>query len=175
MSWGAKLFDVEAMMPAAAPKRDDVRTGTIVERIFEAEALSRGYEVAANTGGARDFDYIVRKPGHRPVVVQVKAAYWNAHCRGYGIRNVSQRGKLYAAHAYDVLASYLKEKGQWLFYARSEWGDRKRTTYRPPEMRRRPRHTKCGKRGKVMPDRNPDNWELLDKVAQSFTQPQQTP
>ncbi len=136
--------------------------GVIVERRFEIAVLERGYAIAANTGGGKDFDYIVRPPFGRPVVVQVKTGRWRAEKRYYLIQN-HRCGEIYTPNAYDVLAAYLPDRGQWIFYTRNELGNRKTTNYMPQECRMHQR------RDGIMDARNPDNWELLDEVAQSFT------
>ena len=58
-------------------KKDPTRKGAIVERLFEIAALERGYEIAVNIGGGKDFDYIVRLPRGRPAVVQIKTGYFD--------------------------------------------------------------------------------------------------
>jgi hypothetical protein len=51
---------------------------------------------------------------------------------------------------------------RWVFYTRPELGNRTLTTYALPEFRK-------NKVRKDAPDaRDPDNWDLLDEVAQSF-------
>jgi hypothetical protein len=142
-----------------------VPKGTIVERRFEIEVMERGYEVAAHSGGGKDFDYIVRLPAYRPIVVQVKTGVWCAKLGRYQIENHSN-GKIYSAHAYDVLAVYLPDRKQWLFYLRAELGNRRKTTYTPPELRQRARRSNSPfGHGELMSDRSPENWDLLYQVA----------
>jgi len=151
-----------------------VPKGTIVERRFEIEALERGYEVATHSGGGKDFDYIVRLPGGRPVVVQVKTAVWDEKLGRYKIEN-SSKGKLYSADAYDVLAVYLPDRKQWLLYARAELGNRLTTTYTPPDLRRQLRKSRYGAHGEMVADREPDNWDLLYQIAAPYSQESLTP
>jgi hypothetical protein len=142
-----------------------VPKGTIVERRFEIEVMERGYEVAAHSGGGKDFDYIVRLPRHRPIVVQVKTGVWCTKLGRYQIENHSN-GKIYSAHAYDILAVYLPDRKQWLFYLRAELGNRRKTTYTPPELRQRARRSNSPfGHGELMSDRSPENWDLLYQVA----------
>jgi hypothetical protein len=142
-----------------------VPKGTIVERRFEVEVMERGYEVAAHSGGGKDFDYIVRLPKYRPIVVQVKTGVWCSKLGRYQIENHSN-GKIYSPHAYDVLAVYLPDRKQWLFYLRAELGNRRKTTYTPPELRQRARRSNSPfGHGELMSDRNPENWDLLHQVA----------
>lgn len=155
-------------------KRDDVRKGAIVERLFEIAALERGYEISVNIGGGKDFDYIIRAPGGRPIVVQIKTGYFSAGNRYYEIRNSTKSG-IYSASAYDVLAVYLPDRNQWLFYSRRELGNRQRTSYVPREMRSRARMSCYGHHGETIADRDPDNWELLHDAAESLTLSGPTP
>jgi hypothetical protein len=150
-------------------KRNDGVKGAIVERLFEIAALERGYEISVNIGGGKDFDYIVRLPGGRPVVVQIKTGCWADKNCSYEIKNYSKAG-IYAFGAYDVLAVYLPDRRQWLFYLRTELGNRSRTSYTPPEIRRRLRKSFTRAYGESVTDRDPDNWELLDQVAAMYSQ-----
>jgi hypothetical protein len=143
---------------------NSVIKGAIVEKRFEIAAMERGYEVAANTGGGKDFDYIVRLIGGTPVVVQVKTGKWREKHSFYNIKNCTNGG-VYSKGAYDVLAVYLPIHQQWLFYLRAELGNRTETSYTPPELRKRLRKTYCGMHGETMADREPDNWDLLHQVA----------
>ena len=147
-------------------KLDGPRKGAIVERLFEIAALERGYEIAVNIGGGKDFDYIIRLPGKRPIVVQIKTGSWHVDYGYYGIKNATTSG-IYSALAYDVLAVYLADRNQWIFYSRRELGNRCKTSYKPREMRTLPRRSCHGRHGETTADRDPDNWELLDDVAQS--------
>ena len=96
-------------------RRHGWRTGAIVERLFEVAALQRGYEVSANIGGGKDFDYIVRLPGGRPIVIQIKTAWLLSRQGKYHINNKTRAG-VYSATAYDVLAVFLSDRNQWLFH-----------------------------------------------------------
>ena len=143
---------------------NSVIKGAIVEKRFEIAAMERGYEVAANTGGGKDFDYIVRLIGGTPVVVQVKTGKWVEKHSFYNIKNRTGHG-VYSKDAYDVLAVYLLERQQWLFYLRAELGKRSETSYTPPELRRYARKLHNGIHGETIADREPDNWDLLYQVA----------
>ena len=142
--------------------------GAITERLFEAAALSRGWEVASNIGGGKDFDHIIRKPALRPIVVQIKLASWEAKNNSYKIHNATTSG-IYSAHAYDVMAAYLEDLNKWVFYSRPELGNRISTTYTPPQSR------KIATRKSAPNARAPNNWELLDQVAATYSQESLTP
>jgi hypothetical protein len=155
-------------------RQDNTRRGAIVERLFEIAALERGYEIAANIGGGKDFDYIVRLPKGRPVVVQIKTGTFRVHKCCYDITNKTPAGT-YSASAYDVLAVYLPDRSQWVFYSRRELGSRGRTTYTPRETRIISRKSRYGAYGETIADRDPDNWELLHNIAESLTLSGPTP
>jgi hypothetical protein len=156
----------EGAVVASALKKDSSRKSAIVQRLFEIAALERGYELSVNIECGKDFDVIIRLPGGRPVVIQVKAACWDV--RGfYKISNSSRVTGIYSSSAYDVLAVYLQDRKQWLFYFRAELGNRTSTTYTPRDLRQRPRRSFSGSHGEVVADRDPDNWSLIDQVAAS--------
>jgi hypothetical protein len=155
---------------AAALQIDSGPKGAIVEKRFEIAALERGYEVAVNIGGGRDFDHIIRKPPGRPLVIQEKTGIWTPRQSAYKIYNTARNNKPYSRHAYDVLAAYLPDRKQWLFYTRSEFANRVSTNYQPQEFRKVARMVSRGVHGELMADRNPDNWELLDQVAAMYSQ-----
>ena len=154
-----------------APKKDLVRKGAIVERLFEIAALERGYEISVNIGGGKDFDYIIRFPGQRPIVVQIKTGWFHVLNNAYHVRNRSTAG-LYSQSAYDVLAVFLPDRNQWLFYSRAELGNRMLTSYTPRELRQQARKSFTSGHGESVADREPDNWSLLNEVAESLTRSQ---
>lgn len=142
--------------------------GQVTEMTFALHAMQRGWDVCTPSGDIKDYDHIIKRPGLRPIVVQVKRAYlakrktrdyYNIPC------GQSSGTKIYSESAYDVLAAYLPDMDQWLFYKRSELGQRRKTTYTP----------NCERKKKVRnfaPDgRDPNNWELLDQVANVLTSP----
>jgi hypothetical protein len=137
--------------------------GAITEKLFEVAALSRGWDVASNIGGGKDFDHIIRRPGIRPIVVQAKLATWQQAGNTYKIHNGTPRGP-YSMDAYDVLAVYLQDLKKWVFYTRSELGNRASTTFTPFERRKRLLKNTAPNA------REPDNWELLDQVADMYSQ-----
>ena len=156
----------EGALVEVAPKKDDLRTSAIVQRLFEIAAFRQGYQIAVNAEeGGRDFDAIVRLPGGRPIVIQIKTAWWSPKQSHYAIKNKSNSHGVYSAEAYDVLAVYLPDRNQWLFYTRSELGNRGATCYMPREFRKKAPATTYGIHGETMDDRDPDNWDLLYRIA----------
>lgn len=140
------------------PKKDDNRTGNITEKAFDLEASKRGWLVAINSGGAPDFDFIIKRPERaRCAVVQVKTATWKTRDNLYLIKT-STRDKPYSSTAFDVLAAYLRETNSWLFYSREELGDRTSTSYTPPILRKK--MTRCH----ALDHRPENNWEFLDAI-----------
>ena len=142
------------------------RVGDISEFEFCKQATLRGWRVRHTGGEEQGYDAIISRKGLRSIFVQVKRARWlQRHSnRGYFLADNGGCGKTYSPFAYDILACHLAAIGKWVFYTRNETGNRRGVSYLPPEMRRE-RHT----RKTAMPARDPDNWELLDEVAQSFT------
>jgi hypothetical protein len=150
------------------PKKDNTRTGNISEKMFDIEASKRGWLVAMNSGGAPDFDFIIKRPDKaRCVVVQVKTAFWKAKYSFYQFQtSVSSRvgtRRSYSETAFDALAVYLRESDCWLFYTRGEIGNRKGSTYTPPHMRQKRSNPTA------LDSRAVNNWELLDTIAESST------
>lgn len=149
-------------------KKDSARASAITQRMFEAAALGRGYQIATNIECGEEFDVIVRMPTCRPVVVQIKAGAPDRRNPGcYTVRNCTRRGT-YSPTAYDVLAVFLADRNQWVFYTRAELGNRSGTTYTAPDSRKMTRKKRSKRYGETVADRAPDNWELLDQVAESL-------
>jgi hypothetical protein len=146
--------------------------GDISELAFEMEAQKRGWIVASARGKSKDFDAIIKRPHLiRPVSVQVKLANWapggggkrsQTPCR-YAFHCGRVAGP-YTATAFDILAVHLADLDKWVFYTRAELGNRRRSSYLPPELRKQAIKF-------TAPDaRDPDNWELLDQVAAMYSQ-----
>lgn len=140
--------------------------GKVSEAAFALQAVIRGWDVI-DAGGAPDLDRIIKRPYTRPIAVQIKRAYYDAP-RGLYIVNCSKTRRFhgdrvsYSATAFDVLAAHLPDIDKWVFYTRPELGNRQKATYILPENRKnKTRHAACTPRA-------PDNWSLLDDVAQSL-------
>jgi hypothetical protein len=163
-----------AVTDGASPEvvLNNTEKGDISELVFELEAQRRGWIVASCRGKSRDIDLIVKRPHLvRPVSVQVKLAKWKMvasgtwqyemHCSKPAKRNGGST--CYSPTAFDIFAAHLADIGKWVFYTRHELGNRLGTSYLPPEARKR--NVRAG----ALSARDPDNWGLLDEVAQSFT------
>jgi hypothetical protein len=136
----------------------------IAELLFLLKVTELGYEVKWMQGNCKDYDVILERTGMRPIFVQVKYSVWKTSNKCYNIYNcTSGRNKAYSATAYDVLAVYLWDRNEWVLYTRDELGNRIGTSYTPPELRR------AAVRSNAPDARDPNNWHLLDEVAESLT------
>ena len=135
----------------------------IAELLFCLKLVELGYEVKWMQGNCKDYDVILERNGMRPIFVQVKYSVWKTSNKCYNIFNcTSGRNKVYSATAYDVLAVYLWDRNEWVLYTRAELGNRVGTSYTPPELRR------AAVRSHAPDARDPNNWHLLDEVAESL-------
>lgn len=141
--------------------------GKVSEAAFTLQAVMRGWDVI-DAGGAPDLDRIIKRPYTRPIAVQIKRAYYDTP-RSLYIVNCSKTRRSqgdrisYSATAFDVLAAHLPDIDKWVFYTRRELGNRQKATYILPGNRKnKTRESACS-------PRNPENWDLLDDVAESLT------
>jgi len=138
----------------------------IAELLFLQKALELGYGVKWMQDNCKDYDIILERDGMRPMFVQVKCSLASASksSKYYHILNrVRGSFKPYSPTAYDVLAVYLGDRAEWVLYTRAELGNRMNTSYTPPELRQVAVKTSA-------PDaRDPNNWSLLNQVAESLT------
>jgi hypothetical protein len=140
----------------------------IAEVLFLKKAIEIGYAVKWMQGDCKNYDIILERPSMRPMFVQVKSAGTQAGRSDYVIRNSSEN-VVYDAVAYDVLAVHLYDRNEWVLYTRSELGNRTATSYLPAEFRQ------YAARSRACDARTPDNWSLLDDVAESLTLSGPTP
>ena len=129
------------------------RKGEISEQLFAVGAMVRDFEIFAPRGHSQTADLCIIKAGQRPLMVQVKTAYFDGVRGEYSI-NVG-RGRssksAYLKGDFDILAAYLPDRNQFVLWTLEDLKGRKKVRYSPT------RH------------RAPSNWELLDDVAQSLT------
>lgn len=142
--------------------------GRVSEAAFTYQAVRRGWEVI-DAGGAADYDRLIKRPTTRGLLVQVKRAYRDSGRTLYVVncsrsrKGVSGRVQ-YSSTAFDILAVHLADIDQWVFYTRSELGNRTRATYILP-------HERKNKTSVIACEaRDPNNWELLDQVAAIYSQ-----
>lgn len=126
--------------------------GTHAELLFCAEAGARGWQVLIPMGHVSTVDVWIFRPPGRPVSVQVKRA-WREVDGDYGVslarRNVTRVP--YQKGDFDILAAYLPDLHQFVLWRFDDINGRKKIRYSPK------RH------------RQPENWGLLDDVAESLT------
>jgi len=151
------------IVPADAadyPFRDydeERKRGDIAEHLCAIELIKRGYICNVIGSGCRGYDIIADRGDIRAQHVQVKHGF--PALNRYTVKN-NARNIIYSATAYDILAFYMWDRGEWLIYGRAEFGARSCTTYTPPNLRQIARKSTTG-----MPDRQPNNWELFDQLA----------
>ena len=142
--------------------------GKVSEAAFAYQAVLRGWDVI-DAGGAADYDRILKRPHTRAVLVQVKRAYRDSERTLYVV-NCSKSRKdaggrqQYSVTAFDILAVHLADVDRWVFYTRSEIGNRHTATYILPKERKNKTSVIA------MSARDPDNWELFDQVAAMYSQ-----
>jgi len=145
--------------------------GTISEKLFEVYALRRGWQVATNSGGGNDFDHAVKRPERpRAVIIQTRLAqlFLVQGRPKYHMQFTKTDGSCYSPTAFDVFAVHLPDTDDFIFFTRAEAGNRKATTYtRREHMSRAPMSS-------AMAFRDPNNWHLLDEVAESLTANRET-
>ena len=124
--------------------------GAHAELLFCAEAGARGYTIFTPLVGSPKAD-VCLKMGQGPYVgIQVKRACFNTQADGYYKVHTSSRNKKYSTGDFDVLAAYLPDLHEFVFWHLAEVAHYGQISYSPV------RH------------RDPGNWELLDAPAESF-------
>jgi hypothetical protein len=137
------------------PELSSCRKGEIAEQLFAVCAMVKDFEVFTPRGHAQTADLCIVKSGKRPLLVQVKTAYFEGGRSEYSV-NVGRGSEIksaYLAGDFDILAAYLPDINQFVLWTLEDLRGRKKLRYSPE------RH------------RKPSNWELLDDVAQSLSQP----
>ena len=127
--------------------------GTHAELLFCAEATSRKFNVLIPMGPTSStVDVWVAPAAGRPISVQVKRAWLDPKRRIYLVK-VSRRGTRmkkglkYKAGDFDILAAYLPDVNQFVFWKFGEIKKRSKISYTPRIHRQ------------------PDNWELLEQFV----------
>lgn len=123
-------------------------TGDCSEAKFLSEAVTRGWRVYVPIGHAHAADIVIHRPPFRPVCVQVKTATYCSKRDSYGV--MTSRGKKnkvpYIQGDFEIIAAWLPQLEQFVFWRFDEIADRKKINYTPRLHRQ------------------PDNWDLLDTV-----------
>jgi len=130
--------------------------GEYVECLFLAKMLSLGYTVCKPWGDSARFDFIIEKPGHPPLRVQVKSA-WGLKDRTFRVvtyfrdkRNESA-WRRYDARDIDLLVAYVEPYDAWYCIPIAEV--EARTICLAPHR----------ERSKGRYERFRDAWELMEK------------
>ena len=121
------------------------------ENEFAYLAAKRGWWVYTPLTGSHDrpSDIILFKL-HRPVAVQIKTAnIYPDRDNAYGIQSCQGKNKTaYPEGSFDVLAAFLPDVKDFVFYTYEEVGGRKKIYYCPRTQ-----------------DKQPGNWELLEQFV----------
>lgn len=127
------------------------RKGDLSEALFIAGCIVHDWETFKAFGHDHTADWVLVRGAYR-LTVQVKTA--SIEGNDYSITVKRGRGanvRAYAKGDFDVLAAYLTDRNQFVFWSFEDICNRQKVRYHPA------RH------------RQPGNWELLDDVAQSLT------
>lgn len=129
------------------------RKGELAETLFIAGAMVHDWEVFTPFGHAQTADLCLVRPDSRPITVQVKTAGWDSARTSYHVQTTrgSKVKSAYRQGDFDVLAAYLPNRNQFVFWTFEDVCGRRTIRYSPK------RH------------RQPGNWSLLDDVARSLT------
>ena len=127
------------------------QTGTVSEMFFCAEAGARGWDIYVPFGHAQTADVCIHRPPGKSVTVQVKTAGWDQGSYAVMVSRGKSSKTAYVAGDFDVLAAYLPDVREFVFWTLKDLAGRKKLRYHPA------RH------------RQPGNWHLLDEVAESRT------
>lgn len=128
--------------------------GELAEMMFMANAVINGWHVFIPHGHAQMADMCLVRPSRRPLLVQVKTASRDIERPldyAVNVGHGSSSKSAYQAGAFDVLAAYLPDRNEFVMWTLEDLKGRVRIRYSPE------RH------------RQPNNWALLDDVAQSLT------
>ena len=147
--------------PPQAPARElsACRKGELAETLFIAGAMVHDWEIFTPFGHAQTADLCLVRSGGRPITVQVKTARRNSvRPKHHQINCCRTSGDPYQPGDFDVLAVYLPDLNQFVLYSMQDLNGRAAMSYNPEADHHR----------------NPNNWHLLDEVAESLTANQQS-
>lgn len=137
---------------AAARSLSNCRRGDLTEALFIAGCIVYDWETFKAFGHDHTADWVLVRGAFR-LTVQVKTARLTD--RGDYLIDAKRGGgettRPYAAGDFDVLAAYLPDRNQFVFWSFKDIRNRQGVRYSPD------RH------------RQPGNWNLLDEVAESLT------
>lgn len=131
--------------------------GSFSEAVFACEAIKRGWYVyTTNIGHNEPADAIIFRPPGRPITIQIKTASLrkdrkNAYNLRTG-RGCNHHKYPYRKGDFDVMAAWLPDKEEFVFFPFDDLRGRLQVTY----------CTGCL--------RQPGNWEVLDDVTFGHTE-----
>ncbi len=129
------------------------RKGEISETLFIAGAMVHDWEIFTPFGHAQTTDVMLTRSGVRPIGVQVKTATLDRGAYHVSVKRATggQKARPYEIHDFDVLAAYLPDLNQFVFWTFDDISNRVSVRYDPNKHRK------------------PGNWDLLNDVAVSLT------
>jgi hypothetical protein len=129
------------------------RKGEISETLFIAGAMVQDWEIFTPFGHAQTADVMLTRANVRPIAVQVKTATIDRGAYHVSVKRATGglKARPYQVHDFDVLAAYLPDLNQFVFWTFDDICSRVTVRYDPS------RH------------RKPGNWDLLNDVAVSLT------
>jgi hypothetical protein len=127
---------------------NSAQKGNHAELLFCAEAGARGYGIYAPWGGDQKVDVCLSNPKGGYIGVQVKRACLSTTNPGlYKINTASRSSGLYDGNAFDVLAAYLPDRNEFVFWHIEEIRQYGQISYSPKKHRQ------------------PGNWQLLEELV----------
>jgi hypothetical protein len=119
--------------------------GAHAELLFCAEAGARGYTIFTPLVGSPKADVCLKMGAGPYIGIQVKRACFNRRCEGFYKVNTSSRSSgRYNAGDFDVLAAYLPDINEFVFWRLEEISQYGQISYSPKKHR------------------TPGNWSLLN-------------
>lgn len=135
------------------------RKGEIAETLFIAGAMVHDWEIFTPFGHAQTADVMLTRASVRPIAVQVKTGTLDRGAYHVSVKRATggQKARPYEIHDFDVLAAYLPDRNQFVFWTLDDIRSRITVRYDPNKHRK------------------PGNWDLLNNVAESLTNSGPTP
>jgi hypothetical protein len=129
------------------------RKGEIAETLFIAGAMVHDWEIFTPFGHAQTADVMLTRANVRPIAVQVKTGTLDRGAYHVSVKRSTggQKARPYEIHDFDVLAAYLPDRNQFVFWTFDDISNRVSVRYDPNKHRK------------------PGNWDLLNDVAVSLT------
>lgn len=123
------------------------RKGDLAEMLLMAAAIANDFEVFTPHGHAQAADLCLVRPGCRPLLVQVKTAEIRRNIYSINVSRGTGSKVAYSEGDFDVLAAYLPDINQFVFWTIPDLRGRKRLSYSPRLHRQ------------------PGNWQLLEDLS----------